>query len=586
MAVRTFRQLAEVFDRLEHLTSRLEMRATLADALRQADPEDLPAIIYLLQGKVAPDYEGIELNMGEKLAIQAVAAATGAPPEEVARRAAEAGDLGTAAEALLEVAEAPTEPPLHVRQVFETLLDIARATGPGSQQRKIDLLAGLLRRATPLEARYLVRAVTGRLRLGVGDATVLEALAVAYLGDVRQRALLERAYNLTSDLAWVATTLAREGREALEHVRIQPGHPIRPMLAERAGSLEEILNRQGGRCAAEFKYDGERFQAHLQGKRVTIYSRRLENITHQYPDLIEALREALPHDAIVEGEAVAIDPHSGEMRPFQEVMHRKRKYVTSDILAQYPVAAFLFDILYLDGESLLNQPYPVRRQALEQVLKPHERVSLAHRWEADSEDRLSAIFEEAIAEGAEGLVCKDMRPDAVYEAGKRSWKWIKYKRDYHGELADTLDLVVVGGFYGKGRRAGTYGSLLLATYNHETDMFETITKCGAGFTDADLAAFTERLNALRLDHCHPRVRALLEPDVWATPALVIEVSAAEITFSPNHTCAFGLLRPDRGLSLRFPRFTGRVRDDKRPEDATTTAEVVEMYQRQRLVREK
>lgn len=583
--MQTFRELAEVFDALERMTGRLEMRSALADALRRTSVDDLSAVIYLLQGKVAPDYEGIELNMGEKLAAQAVAAAAGTTPEEVARLAAQAGDLGTAAEEVIEQQGAPAAPPLLIRDVFQTLLDIARASGPGSQQRKIDLLAGLLRRATPLEARYLVRAVTGRLRLGVGDATVLEALAVACLGDVQERALLERAYNLTSDLAWVATVLAREGREALEHVRIQPGHPIRPMLAERAGSLEEVLARQGGQCAAEFKYDGERFQAHLYDNKAALYSRRLENITHQYPDLIQALREAIPHDVIVEGEAVAVDPLSGEMQPFQTVMHRKRKYVTSDILAQYPVAAFLFDILYLDGQSLLDQPYNVRRQTLERILKPHERVALAHKWDATSEAELSAIFEEAIAEGAEGLVCKDTRPDAVYEAGKRSWKWIKYKRDYHGELADTLDLVVVGGFYGKGRRAGTYGSLLLATYNPETDTFETITKCGAGFTDADLAAFTERLNALRLDHPHPRVRALLEPDIWVIPEVVIEVSAAEITFSPNHTCAFGLLRPDRGLSLRFPRFTGRVRDDKRPEDATTSAEVVEMYRRQRLVRE-
>lgn len=575
-----FETVAHAFQTLEETSSRKVMTETLVNLLRQTPVEVLSAVVLLLQGKIAPDFEGIELNMGSRLAARAIAEVANTTLETVERRLQTVGDLGLVARELFEAAGAMPSDRLQVADVFGGLLGIARAGGRGSVQTKVDLLADLLRRATPLEATYIVRAVTGHLRLGVGDATVLEALALAFGGGPAARPVLERAYNLTSDLASVATRVAAGGIEAAAEVEITLGKPIRPMLAERLESPEAILDTMGGRCAAEYKYDGERFQAHLGPELTEIFSRRLENITHQFPDLIEAFRRAIRRPAIVEGEAVALDPKSGELRPFQEVLRRKRKTVGDDILAQFPVAAFLFDLLYLDGDDLTGRPNEERRQALEALVQPNERVQLATRRTVTSVEALREFFDEAVADGSEGLICKQLGPGTGYRAGKRGFQWVKYKRDLHGQLTDSFDLVIVGAFYGRGRRAGTYGSFLLAVYNEQSDVFETLTRCGAGFTDADLARLPERLAPMHLDHRHPRVSALIEPDVWFAPGLVLEVIGQDLTLSPRHTCAYGVLRPDRGLSLRFPRFTGRERIDKAPEDATSTTEVIEMYQHQ------
>lgn len=577
-----FETLARSLKTLEQTGSRRAMTETLVTLLQQTPVEVLGPLVYFLQGKIAPDYAGTELHMGARLASRAVAAATEATPKAVRQRLHALGDLGHVARELLEARPSQRAPQLQVRDVVGVLLEIAEASGRGSVQQKIDLLADLLRRATPLEATYIVRAVTGNLRLGVGDATVLDALASAFGGGAEARPVLERAYNLTSDLADVATRLATGGLVAVADVEPTLGKPIRPMLAERLESPAEILATMGGRCAAEYKYDGERFQAHLGPGLARLFSRRQENITLQFPDLIAALQAAVSRPAIVEGEIVALDPGRGEMRPFQEVLRRKRKTVDEEILAQFPVAAFLFDLLYLDGTDLTDEPNEARRQALEALVQPDAGVQLATRCVVTTLDELTAFFDEALGEGAEGLICKQLGPGSGYRAGKRGFQWVKYKRDIQGQLTDSVDLVIVGAFYGRGRRAGTYGSFLLAVYNRESDTFETLTRCGAGFTDADLARFFERLAPSRLDHRHPRVSSLIEPDVWFAPATVLEVIGQELTLSPFHTCAYGVVAPDRGISLRFPRFTGRERTDKDPEDATTSAEVVEMYAGQRI----
>ncbi|HBY94577.1 MAG: ATP-dependent DNA ligase [Ardenticatenaceae bacterium] len=582
-----FETVARAFAELEETSSRKAMTETLLRLLQHTSVELLPPVVLLLQGKIAPNYEGIELNMGAQLAARAIADAAAAPVPMVEERLQKLGDLGLVARDLLETQRASeagggtsSSPRLRVDDVFAALIEIAEATGRGSVQWKVDLLADLLRRATALEATFIVRTVTGNLRLGVGDATLLEALALAFGGGPEARPVLERAYNLTSDLPGVAVRVASGGIAAAAAVEITLGKPVRPMLAERLDSPEEILDAMGGHCAAEYKYDGERFQAHLGPGLAAIFSRRQENITHQFPDLVEALRVAIPRPAIVEGEAVALDPVSGALRPFQDLLRRKRKSVDADILAQYPVVAFLFDLLYLDGEDRTEDPNEVRREALEALVRPGEQVQLATRRVVTAVAELKRFFDEAIAEGSEGLICKQIGPGTGYRAGKRGYQWVKYKRDIHGQLTDSLDLVIVAAFYGRGRRAGTYGSFLLAVYNVESDTFETLTRCGAGLTDADLARLPERLRPSLLDHRHPRVSALIEPDVWFAPSQVFEVIGQELSLSPRHTCAFGVLEPERGLSLRFPRFTGRIRSDKAPEDATSTAEVIEMYRQQ------
>jgi DNA ligase-1 len=471
--------------------------------------------------------------------------------------------------------------PLTVQKVYDTLDRMAKASGSGAIDSKTALLAGLLAAATPKEAKYIMRTVTGNLRLGIADMTVLDALAIAFGGGKEARELVERAYSISSDLGRVAKVVAEKGLEGIKEFEVSIGEPIRPMLAERLSSPEEILEKLGGKCVAEYKYDGERIQAHKKLNSVTLFSRRLESISEQYPDVVNLVKQNVnAKEAVLEGECVAVDVDTGEMLPFQELMHRRRKYEIKRAIEEYPVSLFMFDALYVDKRDLTQKPYLVRRKALEKVVKQTNRVQIAKSITTSDPKELEKFFLEAIENGCEGLVCKSVADDSVYQAGARGWLWIKYKRDYKSEMRDTVDLVVVGGFHGRGKRAGTYGALLLASYNPDIDVFETVTKCGTGFTDADLAKLPEMLKKHIIAHKHSRVQSLLKADVWFEPALVLEILGAEITLSPIHTCSMDSVRKGSGLAIRFPRFTGKYRDDKSAEDATTSAEILEMYNSQ------
>lgn len=572
-----YQVLAEAYAAIERTTSRLQMTALLADLFRATPQADIARVVYLTQGKLYPDFEGVEIGVAEKTALRAVAQAAGVPEEAVARRLAREGDLGTAAEALL--AEHPRrQPVLTVDEVYASLDRAARASGSGAQATRLAEVAGLLRRATPLEARFLVRTVTGKLRLGAGDMTVLDALAEDYGGGRQARAEVERAYNLTSDLGFVAARIARGGLAALRRVSVVVGKPIRPMLAERLGDPREILQKLGGRCIAEYKYDGERLQIHRRGEEVQIFSRRLERITAQYPDVVSLVRTHLKaRRAILEGEVVAVDPESGELRSFQDLMPRRRKYGIAEAVQQIPTALYVFDALYLDGEDLTRTPYARRRAALQRAMTTGDRFQLAASREVEDPEALQAFFEEAIAEGCEGLLCK--APGGVYQAGARGWLWIKFKREYRSEMSEPVDLVVVGAFHGRGKRAGAYGALLMAAYDRAADRFATVCKVGSGFSDRDLAELPQRLKPHLRTGPDPRVESRLQPDIWCTPAVVLEIVGAEITLSPVHTAGWDRFRQGSGLAIRFPRFTGRYREDKGPSDATTVDEIVEMYRR-------
>jgi DNA ligase-1 len=353
------------------------------------------------------------------------------------------------------------------------------------------------------------------------------------------------------------------------------------MLAERLSSSEEILEKLGGKCIAEYKYDGERIQAHKKKDTIILFSRRLENITDQYPDGVEYIRKhVLAEEAIVEAEAVAVDPTTGEMKPFQELMHRRRKYGIKEAMAEHPISLFMFDVLYIDGKDLTQQPYPVRHKHLQQVIEQTENIQVAEYIIAENPEQLEQFFKKTVEGGSEGIMCKSINDESVYQAGARGWLWIKYKSDYRSEMTDTVDLVVVGAIHGRGKRAGTYGTFLLAAYNPDKDLFETVTKVGTGFTDADLEKLPKLLNKHKIAHKHPRVDSSLDVDVWFEPMVVIEIRGAEMTLSPIHTCAMNVIRDAAGIAIRFPRFTGKYRVDKAAEDATTTEEIVEMYRSQ------
>ncbi len=576
--------IADAYEKIEATTKRLEMTEYLVELLRQTPKDLIDKVVYLTQGKLYPDFAGIEIGVAEKLALRAVARATGRDEGEIREDIRRTGDLGETTQKFLErkAQVVLAQEPLTIQKVYETLDKMAKTTGAGSMEQKINLLTGLLTNAIPKEAKYIIRTVTGELRLGIADMTVLDALAIAYGGGKEAREGLERAYNISSDLGRVARTVVEKGMEGIRRIEVSIGEPIRPMLCERLSSPQEILEKLGGRCIAEYKYDGERIQAHKKGDSVILFSRRLENITDQYPDGVELLRKYVrAKDAIVEAECVAVDSDTGEMKPFQELMHRRRKYGIKKAMEEYPVSLFMFETLSVEGKDLTLTPYMIRHQYLEKIIEQSDRVKVADYLITNNVDELERFFEKAVESGCEGVICKSISGDAMYQAGARGWLWIKYKRDYKSEMTDTVDLVVVGALHGRGKRAGSYGALLLAAYDPEEDEFETVTKCGTGFTDKDLQEeFPKKLDKHRIPHRSPRVNSTLETDVWFEPRVVIEVIGAEITLSPIHTCAMDVIRKGSGLAIRFPRFTGNYRLDKSAEDATTTKEIIEMYQSQ------
>ncbi len=583
-----YKLIAETYKKIENTTKRLEMTDYLVELLKNTEHEVIDKVVYLTQGKLYPDYKGIELGLAEKLAMKAISKATGFMEKDLEKMLQKIGDLGLVVEESIKKKSQMTlfsfgeEKKLTVEKVYENFEKIAMAGGERSQDKKINYLAEILNLATPLEARYIIRTIEGKLRLGIADMTILDSLSIAFGGSKELREIVERTYNIHPDLGYIAKKLANEGIEGVKNIKIEIGIPIRAMLAERLPSLEEILAKMGGKAAFEYKYDGMRIQSQIGEEGVWLYSRRLENLTNQFPDVVKSIKEAFKgKEGIFDGEAVPVDINTGELLPFQVVSHRRgRKYDVEKAVEEYPVVLFLFDILYLNGEDLTKKSYPERRKILEKVIKGGDRVRFATRMISDDIKKIEKFFHKAIEDGCEGLVAKNIGEDSIYRAGAREFLWIKYKREYKVEIGDTVDLVIVGAFAGKGKRKGTYGALLMAAYNPSEDRFETVCKLGSGFTDEQLGNLPRRLEEYRIKKKSPRVWSEIDADFYFEPKVVLEVIGAEITLSPTHTCARDVIEKGAGLAIRFPRFTGRWRDDKSAEEATTTKELVEMYENQ------
>jgi DNA ligase 1 len=579
-----YSRMIETYQRIEGTTKRLEITKLLVEFLKETPHEIIDKVVYLTQGKLYPDYLGIEIGIAEKLAIKVLAIVTSVKESRITDEYKRRGDLGDAAEALLEgkTQVGLKNERLTVEEVYAGLDRIARSSGAGSVQSKVGQLTSLISKASPVEAKYVTRTALGRLRLGVADMTLLDALAHALAEGKESKHWLEQAYNRSSDLGFVAKALATRGIDAIKSFKVTVGRPIRPMLAERLSDPQEILEKMNGRAAAEYKYDGLRIQAHLSNRKVTLFSRRLENITDQFPDLHTLLKQGIADDElIIEGEAVPVDPSTKELLPFQLVSQRRgRKYELEKTIQEIPVALFAFDLLYDRGTDYTQIEYPRRREALAKLIRRSERLDLSRQIIVSEPQQVDDFMQQAVADGCEGLMIKSIGSDSIYKAGARGWGWIKYKREYKSEMQDTVDLVVVGAFAGRGRRGGSYGALLLAAYDEKDDVFRTACKCGSGFKDEDLAKLPEMLEKYRVDHRHSRVDSKIVADTWFVPGLVLEVIGAEITLSPIHTCGLNSIRPGAGLAIRFPRFTGKYRTEKSPEDATTTKEIVEMYRSQ------
>jgi DNA ligase-1 len=574
--------MVETFQKMGGTSSRIALTEYLVALLKQTPPGIIDKVTYLIQGKLYPDYEGIEIGVAEKMIVRAIASSSGKDGAEIERIYQKTGDLGDAcAEAMKSKSQSTLfSEPMTVERVYDTFDRVARTTGPGSQEIKLRFISSLLNDATPEQSRYIVKFVMGQLRLGIADYTVMDSLALAFTGDKGNRQVLESAYNVSSDLGAIAKLMATKGLRAVRSVKVKLFRPIRPMLAERVTTAGEALERMEGEAGVEYKLDGERVQVHKGKDRVELFSRRLEKITGHYPDVVKAMG-SIRHEVIMEGEVVAINPETEEYLPFQELMHRRRKHGVEEAMENYPVVMNFFDVLYLDGESKMQLPYSDRRKLLKKTVdsaKKNDLVRLINQAVVNEPGEIDRFMASAIEDGCEGVMIKQLT--STYRAGAREYAWVKLKREYRSELADTLDLVIVGALHGRGRRAGKYGALLLAAYSPKDDMFQSATKVGTGFTDAHLEQFYKDLEQHVIAQRHARVETEMAMDVWFEPRLVIEVIASEITASPSHAAAKNMVKPGYGLALRFPKFTGKIRDDKKPEDATTVEELISMYRGQ------
>ena len=617
--------LIDAFEQMENTRSRLNLTDILVSLFRKTPRDLIDKVVYFIQGKLAPDYEALDLGLAEKMAIRAIAYSSGSPIHLVERAYQSTGDIGDAAGQIMKSKNQTTltSDTMTVERVFLTLVKIAKTTGPGSQESKLRLLSSILSDTKPRESRYILKLVMGTLRLGIADFTVMDALALAFSGSKSNRAILEKAYNATNDLGEIAKTLATQSLDSVKLLRITLFKPVRPMLAERVATTMDALNRMNGRGFAEYKLDGERIQVHKGPENVELFTRRLDKITHHFPDLVESVRTLNVNETILEGEVVAVDSETGVYLPFQLLMRRRRKHGINEAMENYPVVINFFDVLYLNGAETTAMPFSERRALLEKIVSGkdvgginsqsepkrsksslsikkvkngnngtssgsmgrntgiignYQRMKLVPQIVVEDPTQVEKFMAAAIENGCEGLMIK--QPESTYRAGAREYAWVKLKREYQSELADTLDLVIVGALYGRGRRVGKYGALLLAAYDANADLFRSTTKVGTGFTDKSLAQFFKDLEKYVLSHRHPRVDTGMKMDVWFEPKIVIEVIASEITLSPSHTAGINSLKEGFGLALRFPKFTGKIRDDKKPEDATAVEELITMYKQQ------
>jgi DNA ligase-1 len=575
-----FSALAATLDELEPVTGRTQMIGILSDLLSQAEPDEIGKLVYLAQGRLLPDFIQEEFGMNERLIYRSVAQAYGVPHEDVVARSKELGDAGLVAQhfapkGLLESEDDAGEPAT-VLSVYEHLMRITKAVGSGSIEAKVSLLASLLGKLTPVEAKHVARIVVGRLRVGVGDPTLLDAMSVAKAGDKSLRPVLERAYNLSSDLGLVATTLYGLGTSGLEQIHVKVGNPVRMALAERADTAEEIVARLG-KCAIEPKYDGFRMQVHKNGDDVAIFSRGLEDLSGMFPEVVDAIcRQVVPRQAILEGEALAFDSSTGHFLPFQVTSQRRRVHNIEEMSAQLPLRLLAFDMLLSDDRDLTKEPYTERRDELVRAVQKtngQAGIQTSPCLITEDPEEIITFYEESLVEGFEGIVAK--RLSGGYDAGKRGFNWIKMKRSYQSQLADTVDCVVVGYYYGKGHRASWgIGSLLVSVYDRATDTFPTVTRVASGLSEEAWKELGRRLQQDRIEHHDPRVISIIAPDMWVVPKYVFEVQADEVSRSQMHPA--GRADGGAGYALRFPRIL-KERVDREPEDATAVDEVIKLY---------
>ncbi|PLB48972.1 DNA ligase Cdc9 [Aspergillus steynii IBT 23096] len=645
--------LCTTFSLIEMTTKRLIILAHCSLFLRQVlrlTPQDLLPTVQLMINKLAADYAGIELGIGESLIMKSIGESTGRSLSVIKADQHEIGDLGLVAAKSRSNQPTMFKPKaLTVRGVHEGLLGIAKVQGHGSQDKKISGIKKLLSAADaatagkgskgiditkdkggPSEAKFIVRFLEGKLRLGLAERTVLVALAQAVVAHeaalkgektpsaekmAEGEGILKTVYSELPAYEVIIPAMLEHGLHKLGEVcKLQPGIPIKPMLAKPTKSITEVLDRFEGRdFTCEYKYDGERAQIHYvapdsidqyPGATATlqkdskglsaIFSRNSEDLSKKYPDVLGKLDSWIKDGVtsfVLDCETVAWDMESKKVLPFQQLMTRKRKDVKAEDV-KVKVCVFAFDLLFLNGETTVKKSLRERRELLHQSFQGIEgEFQFAQYGNTNVVDEIQNLLDESVKASCEGLMVKMLdTEESGYEPSKRSRNWLKVKKDYLAGVGDSLDLVVLGAYYGRGKRTSVYGAFLLAAYNTSTQTYETICNIGTGFSEAILEEFHKALSPLVIDRAKPFYSHSTvpkdQPDVWFEPRLVWEVKTADLTLSPRYQAAadefVGTTGGGKGVSLRFPRFI-KSREDKKPEQATTTRAVAEMYRKQEAV---
>lgn len=566
MKIKTF---SKYLNKLEKTDSRNKITEILAELLDKSSAKEVDKLCYLCLGQLKASYQTLKFDIGEKIMIKVLAKTYQKKEKEIESKFKDLGDLGDVA---FQLSETKKTKNLTINQVHKKLKQIAQEKGTGSQENKINYFSQLLKQVDKLSSKYIVRIPLGKLRLGFSEITLLDALSWMKKEDKSLRPELEKAYNVVPDIGKIAKILKTKGVKKVKDLEPQIGIPIRPALAERLNTAGEILQKMN-QPAVEPKYDGFRVQIHLKESNIDIFSRRMENITKMFPDVIKPLQQLPVKSAIFDGEAIGIDPKTNKFLPFQKTAQRKRKYQIKKKALEIPVHIYLFDLLFYNGKSLLTKTFQQRRKQLEKIFKnvPQNSIlKLTPQKKIATPEKLNAFFYQQIKKGLEGLVCKQL--NSQYQAGARSYHWVKYKKALKTKLADTLDCLVLGYYRGKGKRAKFgIGAFLSGIFQPEKDQFLTVAKIGTGLTDDQWKTIKNKADKLK-SKAKPSQYKLpkeLNCDVWINPGLVVEIEADEISKSPLHSS---------GYALRFPRMK-RFRD-KSPTDVTKLNEIKKLFNSQ------